>query len=508
MILTPEQTFPTYDPELIREFIAHQAESENVVVIVPSWARAQLWQDFADATHGAGTLQTGLDALRSGHVGLVVLVNKYDGIDLPGDACHFLVLDGLPEAIGTLDRLDMQVMEGSDSLLSRQVQRLEQGMGRGIRSNEDYCVVLLLGRRLTARLYPREARAKFSPATRAQLTLSDKMSELLEGSDFGEVQAVVDQCLTRDQGWITASRSALDDVFYPEEAVITAVAVQRRLAFDQAAAGRCGDSVDTLQKAIDQVNDERLRGLLKQEAAAYLHHVDPVGAQRLQVSAYGDNRGLMRPKEGVTYIRLKDGAPQAQAAAKFLKKNYKSSTEFLLRVESLLEQLTPDKDPASVPGFERALCDLAEHLGFVGQQPERDIGNGPDVLWATGGERYLVIECKSGSEQEVIFRTDVAQLSHSIDWFAESYDQTAQATPVLVHPSRLLDKKASPRHGTRVLTFDKLKELREAVQKFSTSVASPELRFEPGHLWPQLTAQHLNGPAFVNHWTLPTRKKS
>ena len=30
------------------------------------------------------------------HVGLVVLINKYDGIDLPDDACRVLVIEGLP----------------------------------------------------------------------------------------------------------------------------------------------------------------------------------------------------------------------------------------------------------------------------------------------------------------------------------------------------------------------------------------------------------------------------
>ena len=34
--------------------------------------------------------------LKHQHVGLVVFVNRYDGIDLPDDACRILVIDGLP----------------------------------------------------------------------------------------------------------------------------------------------------------------------------------------------------------------------------------------------------------------------------------------------------------------------------------------------------------------------------------------------------------------------------
>ncbi len=506
MILTPEQTFPACDEDLIRDFVAEYAETLNVVVIVPSWARAETWSDRAQAIHGADTLQDGLAELRSGHVGLVVLVNKYDGIDLPGDACHFLVLDGLPEAIGTLDRLGLQVLEGSDALLGRQVQRIEQGMGRGVRSNDDYCVVLLLGKRLTARLYPPQARDKFSPATRAQLNLSDEVGGLLEGRPFEELGGVVDQCISRDPGWITASRNALDGVVYPRESSITSFARSRREAFDLACADRCREAAASLQEAIDELGERRLRGLLKEEAAAYVHRHDPVAAQQLQVSAYSDNRGLTRPNVGISYVPLRASAPQAQAAADFLGRTYKTGPDLLLGVGSLLEQLVPETDPASVPRFEAAMRDLAGHLGLAGQRPERELGRGPDVLWLLGEHEYFVIECKSGSQQDVVFKTDMSQLSHSMDWFAETYDATSKAIPVLIHPSRTLDSKASARPNTRVLTFTKLGELRDAVRTFATAIASNDLSADSTALWDRLTALHLNAAAFANHWTVKPRK--
>ena len=39
----------------------------------------------------------GIEKLQEGHVGLTVLVNRYDGIDLPGDACRVLAIVDLPE---------------------------------------------------------------------------------------------------------------------------------------------------------------------------------------------------------------------------------------------------------------------------------------------------------------------------------------------------------------------------------------------------------------------------
>src|SRR5262249_53147547 len=145
------ETHPAATDEEVRAFLAEQATRHNVVVIVPSGRQARLWEPVADAVHDAKTIHSAIEQLQRGHVGLVVLINKYDGIDLPGDACRILALDGLPEAYGALDRLDAVALDESEAMLTRQVQRIEQGMGRAVRSNDDYCVVMLLGSRLTQR---------------------------------------------------------------------------------------------------------------------------------------------------------------------------------------------------------------------------------------------------------------------------------------------------------------------------------------------------------------------
>ncbi len=508
MILTPLQTFPECDEGWIRNYVAEKAKTRNVVVIVPSIRRAAAWENIAHGVHRSNTLQGALEELRKGHVGLVVLVNKYDGIDLPDDACHLLVLDGLPEALGTLDRLEMRSLENSDALLARQVQRIEQGMGRGVRSNDDFCVVLLLGKRLTARLYPAAAREKFSPATRAQLDLSDRVAEMLSGRPVEELETVVDQCLDRDPDWIRASRDALDGLIYPEISEITPFSQAQRDAFELAVTARFPEAADRALEDMNEVEDPQLRSMLKEEAAAYTHHFDPVKAQKLQSSAFSQNRGLIRPRHRVQYTRLPSPASsQSLAAAKYLADRYASPGELLVGVGALREQLTPDPDPDRVPGFEQGMLELALHLGLTGQRPEREIGRGPDVLWGLGGQSYLVIECKSGSEQDEIAKTDMAQLSHAIDWFEETYSGAGDAVPVLVHPSRQLESKASARAGARVLTFDKLSGLLAAFETLATAVANCKPFLDSKEMQERLTALGLNAPVLAERWTLKSRKR-
>jgi hypothetical protein len=506
MILTPSQTFPETDEDEIRNLVVKLAADRNVVVIVPSWARAHSWEPVANAVHAAETLHEGLEALRAGHVGLAVLVNKYDGIDLPGDACHILVLDGLPEALGSLDRLETVALEGSDALLARQVQRIEQGMGRGVRSNDDYCVVLLLGRRLADRLYPPAARQKFSVATRAQLDLSDQVASLLDGKPFSEMSGVVDQCLDRDPDWVAASRNSLDGLEYPKRSEISALAEAEREAFVAAVEERFLDAARRLQDAVDHLSDRLLRGLVKQQAAAYLHNADPVAAQQLQLSAFGDNRGVAKPRRGVEYAHLREPGAQAQAASRYLAERYDSPERLIFGFGAMLEKLQPNPDPDAVPRFEEAMFELGLHLGFGAQRPERDVGKGPDVLWLLGDKSYLVIECKSGSEAEAISKHDMAQLSQSMDWFEESYDQSCEAMPLLIHPSRKLHDKASASAGSRVIPFEKLEKLCEAVGTFSTAVAHDGGYADPAKVNERLAALQLNAGALIDHWALPATR--
>jgi hypothetical protein len=505
MILTPFQTFPDAAEAEVHDFVIEQSHQRNVVVIVPSWARADRWAPDADAVHGADTLHEGLEALRNGHVGLVVLVNKYDGIDLPGEACHLLVLDGLPEALGALDRVDRQALDGSDALLGRQVQRIEQGMGRGVRSNDDYCVVLLLGRRLADRLYPPAAREKFSPATRVQLSLSDEVASLLKGKSFSELPAVVDQCLDRDSNWVQASRDALDGLEYPKATTVSAVAEAEREAFSAAVECRYVDAASLLQVVIDGVDDTLLRGLLKEQAAAYVHHSDPVEAQSLQQSAFADNNRVAKPRSGVEYVHLREPGDQAKASGRYLDSKYDGPEQLLFGFGAMQEGLMPSPQPDAVPRFEQAVLELGLHLGFSAQRPEQEIGHGPDVLWVLGDRRYFVIECKSGSQAAEISRGDASQLSHSMDWFREAYGSSAEATPILIHPTRQLHAKASARAGTRILTFEKLVELRGAVNTFSTAVAHDGGYREAKMVAERLGALGLNAAAFADRWTVAPR---
>jgi hypothetical protein len=56
MILAPLESFPDANEQTIQNFVAEQSTKRNVVVIVPSWARAEVWKPVAVSVHGAKDL--------------------------------------------------------------------------------------------------------------------------------------------------------------------------------------------------------------------------------------------------------------------------------------------------------------------------------------------------------------------------------------------------------------------------------------------------------------------
>lgn len=503
MILSPLETHPTLDHTSLRRLLHRLASEVNVVVIAPSIARAKVWADVSTEVHTADTLAEIVARLRSGHVGVVVLVNKYDGVDLPDDACRILVIDGLPRATSLIDRVEASCLDGTDGLMKRQLQKVEQGMGRGVRSNEDHCVVVLSDARLASTIWSYGSQF-FGGATAAQLDLSRQVASMLQGSDLDGLEQAIRQCLARDPDWVAASRASVATIKNSAESHVSASAVAERQAFDFAALGRFQDAVQSLRGAIEIADGAPMRGWLKQQAAAYTSLYDQTQAAELQRSAQQDNPMVLRPRSAaVSRSVLKGNRPQGEACASFLKDTYQSPQDLLLGLASLVESLRPD--PAETEAFEAAMVSLAKHLGFEAQRPERELGIGPDVLWALGDLRFLVIECKSGATAAQIGKRDLAQLGHSMDWFVSAYDSTCDAAPVMVHPSREHASDGSPRPGMRILTFEKLQQICVAVEGWGMAVASTGT-FSADAVLPRLGEYGLLASTFPAEWTVSPRR--
>jgi hypothetical protein len=473
MILMPQELNAEFNVEEIRNLLVALAKKENVVVIVPSKPAAEFWNGVADQILLADNVVDGVAKLREKHVGLTVLVNRYDGIDLPDDACRVLAIVGLPEVTSYTELTDMAVLSDSQSGLRRQMQRVEQGMGRGVRSNDDYCVVLLMGPRLTARVKSPDGTALLTPATQAQLDLSRKLAKQLVDVDPEGLKEVVDECLDRDPDWVKVSKMALLKAKSQPGLAIDSKSVAIRTAFDLSRAGDHKAAVEVLRKAVNAADDEDEKAWLLQKCAAIEHHISPAESQKMLLAAYRLNANVLRPLEGVAYQKLSANAgAQVAAIQKYHQSRFLEAADRLLHANQLIDDLVFHK--VSADRFEGAIQSVAELIGIKGQRPEKLFGEGPDNLWAQAEGSFLVIECKNNSTSENgISKVDAGQLDQATTWFGAKYP-AATGIPVIVHPHRKLGDGATAVSGMRVMTEEELKKLRKAIEAFAKALSDPD----------------------------------
>jgi hypothetical protein len=505
MIVAPQEINPDITDEDIRSLAAAVATKHNVVVLVPSFARAKFWEGVAAQTLSRDTIAEGVATLKAKHVGLTVLVNRYDGIDLPEEACRLLIVDGVPEVYGLIERVEAAFLDGTQLQLLRQIQRIEQGMGRGVRSGEDRCAVLLLGARLTQRVNLPEARQMFTAATLTQIDMGKEVTRQLKGKPATELLPILSLCIDKNPQWWQAGRQRLARAPEGGASHIDAAVPKIRKAFELGALGQWGAAAEALQPAINHESEAIARGFLKQQLAEYTHHANPVEAQKLLLSGLADNPRILRPVSGVSYKKIPTNTrSQAEAAEEFVRGRFIDPNGLVLWVKALLGDLTWNAE--ATDRFEAAVQDLGCLLGFGSQRPDKAYKDGgPDNLWAISASRFIVIECKSGVEdpEKPISKDYCNQLLGSESWFKTRYEAGCSADLVIVHPSNKFGPEASPSANMRVIDKGSLEKLKTSVEGFTKAVIFGETNFAtPARFAEALVHFGLNEASIVSRYSV------
>lgn len=121
-----------------------------------------------------------------GHPVLIV-ANRWEGIDLPGEDCRMLTLAGLPSGAGLQEQYLMERLGAVSQFRDRIRTRVTQAMGRCTRDASDYSIVFMTDSKLLKWCCTKANIAGIHPELQAEISGGLEMSENVSANDILEM---------------------------------------------------------------------------------------------------------------------------------------------------------------------------------------------------------------------------------------------------------------------------------------------------------------------------------
>ena len=443
----------------------------GIVILIPAQSLKSKWEqlgaEFADSPNKVDEFVKLLIDRSSD--GPYIFANRYDGIDLPGDSCRILIIDGIPFQSGEYEKYQSKAMTGSTFLSSLIAVRIEQGIGRASRGRGDYSVVLLTGQRLPS--WVSKNYYKMTAGTRAQIEIAYRTTKEID--NIKSLYDTIDQCLKRDRNWVdyhAQELATLTELPKPDKVKLAAIGIMRK-AFNLADDGNYEDAIAKLNSIFEMSIDDKYKGIANEMQARFYFYWGKIeDCETKQKAAFSLNRNLLKPQTPPPYTIMHPKIGQAKAILDSLRE-YKFKKAFLDDFESVILNLNSQ---ATSNQFEDSLNELAKFIGLQSERPENTFKEGPDVLWLLPDNNAYVIEAKSLKKPENKFaKKDLGQLLSSLEWFREKYKGWT-GVPVSIHINENADSSIAV-NKVKVLTLSALDNLVSEIRGFLYEICRDDL---------------------------------
>lgn len=470
MILSPSKYHKKLTDSYIRKWIFEACKKNNMglVVIVPSnySSTTKEWRNLGANIIDNTNYEKTLENIENGIREQVVLVNRYEGVDFPSDQAHMLILDGLPEFTTNKDKA-ISTTSQDDNWKLKIVQKIEQGMGRTVRSNSDYSVVLLLGDKLVDFVSLKSNLKYFSLATQVQLSISNS---IVSGTSFEtvdqaceEISKSINYCIQRNKDWVSYAKNELSKVNvegmnYKDISDIE----DEYYSYQKYTRDEFEDSISILEKIRQRKGAEDLGRMYQEEAEVRFFNGDIQNSQNLQKLAYENWDYALKPKVS-GYQKIIKNSELVTSSFDYIK-NFEDKHSLNKFIDDIINNLKYDNDSSS-DLFEESIEQLGKLIGLHSIRPEniKDDG-GPDNLWISQDFRF-VIECKN-RETKKISKDDVEQLLHSELWFKNNYGIHTGNKLVLFHADRQKESNVQFPNNIYIVYREKLFKLKDNIEQF------------------------------------------
>lgn len=496
MLLIPSLIDENLDRDLV---VTHYAKPAKLnygrVSIVSSFKKTDQYLHLGSSIANAKDIFAQISNLKQGNFeNTLVIVNRYDGIDLPDEACRLLILDSMPFFNSLIDRYEEQCRLDSEIINIKLAQRIEQGFGRSVRGEKDYSVILIIGPDLVKFIRSVKTNKYFSAQTKKQIEIGFQIAELAkEDLKVGEstlkvLNSLIDQSIERDEGWKEFYKEEMDSIGNYE--VISNNHEILKLEKDAEESNSRGDNENAcfkIQKIIDDFKlEDSERGWYLQILARYKYFLAKSESNTLQKSAFVLNLQLLKPRDGISYKKLEYINENRIRRIKDWISKFNAYEEVMLSVESTLNDFTFGTEAEK---FELAVKEIGNILGFISQRPDKEFKKGPDNLWGVDN-KFFLIECKSEvyEKREDINKHESGQMNSHSAWFESEYGDL-KVKRILIIPTKNLSYSGDFSHKVEIMRKGKLDLLKKNLKSFIKEFKSYKIN--------ELTDEKIQ--SFINH---------
>lgn len=411
---------------------------------------------------GKAEVEKDLGPFADAQEGVLGLANRYDGLDLPDNACRMVVLAGKPDATNLQERFLGERASAGAALAERLRTRIVQGAGRCTRGPNDYAVVVVRGSDITKYFSRASHREALEPELQAEIEFG--WTNCLK-ADPADIIEMVEVFIEHDEEWREDGEEALTEfrrdavkVDPPgaealgEAAPIEVEAWQAACSGDwPLASERMAEAARIVRKGGDATRG--YQAVLLYLAGVWLHLSSTNAAKRSRA------RELVRRAEVAAatragWLREMRELPGEQAAD-LTSVDVVAINDIVsrlsgqvrqLRINADLETMLANLDEDAAPTYESGLKLLG---GFLGAESYKPKGEGRcDAAWVWDNALWMTLEAKSEQGPEGVLalkyvRQANTQLGHLASDRGDEYPP-AGSVSVVVSDRESVDPQHAP----------------------------------------------------------------
>ena len=496
--------------ELINQLSTLSSGKFGTVILVSSTNQAKKYEDLGVNIATTNDIGQYISELKEKKFDKpIVLVNRYDGIDLPDEVCRILIVDGKPHFSSLEDRYEETCRLESDLINVKIAQKVEQGLGRSVRGEKDYSSILIIDADLVNFIKSSLTNKYFSPQTKKQIEIGLEIAKLLEdeikatNDPYLSLRHLINQSLNRDEGWKEYYKEGMNSIIPTDQSnnildILTLEYKANKLSFQS----NYPKAVDVIQEIINKYchDNAEERAWYLQQKAKFMYHYDKIDSLNVQKAAYGYNRELLKPNTDIQYQKLEFINKSTIENIRSWINKHKTFEELNLNLAEIMSNLEFGKPSEK---FESALKEVGLLLGFESERPDKEIKKGPDNLWCCGRNEYVILECKNQVliSRDEISKSEAGQMNTHCGWFKNQYGD-AQVIRILIFPTNRLSSQADFTHDIRIMTPDKLKKLKKNIINFFSSLSKYEINsYSDVDINTSLTTNKLDFNHFEDEYT-------